>query len=248
MQSFQIERMHNLEDRYWWFIARRNTVVDFARRHLPAGKPILLDIGAGGGANGFALIQDARVISLDISLRSLELCKKRGLQCPTLASAEVLPFKNESVDMVVALDILEHLEDDNRALAECLRVLKPGGRLLLTVPAYQFLWSLHDQALYHRRRYRRRELRMQIRQAGFLPLYSGYFFFFLFPLALLQRLLTKWVFKPAEIDEQIPRIPSFLNALLVRFQKMETALMHLAALPFGLSILAVAEKPGGPAR
>jgi SAM-dependent methyltransferase len=234
--------MFQNEDEYWWFVSRRSLVLDQARQlELSAGARIL-DIGCGTGATAAALLRFGRVLGVDMSPLALACCARRGLTELMLGQAESLPLAAESVDLIVATDILEHLDDDVAALAEFRRVLKPGGHAIVTVPAYERLWSEHDDALMHRRRYVAPVLRRRIAIAGLEPVRLTYALSFLLPLAL-GRLLKRRPSPGKVAEAQIPRIPPVLNAGLIRVQRLETALLRAINLPWGLSVLAVIRKP-----
>jgi ubiquinone/menaquinone biosynthesis C-methylase UbiE len=242
MNPAEYERMFRNEDRYWWFVSRRELVLDLVRGlDLPAGAQ-LLDVGCGTGATASALRAFGRVQGVDMSPLALDCCARRGLEEIVLGRAEELPQTSESIDVIVATDILEHLDDDVAALAEFRRVLKPGGHSVITVPAYQALWSEHDEALMHRRRYVANVLGDLVRQAGFETVRLTYALAFLLPLAL-GRLRKR---KPASgrvAEAQVPALPEALNAALIRFQRLETALLRRMNLLWGLSVVAVIRKP-----
>ena len=158
------------------------------------------------------------------------------------ARAEAIPLASGSVDAIVATDILEHLDDDLAALTEFRRILKPGGQVVMTVPAYQFLWSEHDVALMHRRRYVAAQLSDLAVRAGFRTVRLGYALSLLFPLAL-GRLLKRRASEQGQPEAQIKPIPGWLNAALIGFQRFETAMFRRKSLPWGLSVVTVLEKP-----
>jgi SAM-dependent methyltransferase len=234
--------MFENEDHYWWFVSRRELVVDqVGRLPLPADAR-LLDVGCGTGAIAVALRRFGRVFGVDASPLALERCERRGLTEVVLGSAESLPVDDDSVDVIVAADILEHLDDDMAALAEFRRTLKPGGHAVIAVPAYQALWSEHDVALMHKRRYVAGELRRRVEQAGLRPVVLTYALSFLLPMALTRLLRRKAPASGAPQAQLIP-VPALINAALIRFQRLETALLRWVRLPWGLTVLAVVRKP-----
>ena len=244
MNEPEYERMFQNEDHYWWFVSRRELVLDLIAR-LPrreADCPLIVDIGCGTGATAAALGTFGRVIGVDFSPLALECCGRRGLTRVARGRAEAIPLRDGSADAIVATDILEHLDDDAGALAEFFRVLKPGGHAVITVPAYRFLWSEHDDALMHKRRYVARELIARATRAGFAMTLSGYALCFLFPLAL-GRLLKSKARTNRPPEAQLKPVPPWLNAALVRFQRLETRLLRRVRLPWGLSVVAVLQKP-----
>jgi len=242
MNPAEYGRMFANEDHNWWFVSRRELVVDLVERLHYNGTPLILDVGCGTGATAAALSRIGRVVGLDFSRLALEACSQRGLAELLRSGAELIPLASECADLIVATDILEHIEDDVAALREFHRVLKPGGHAVITVPAYQFLWSEHDVALMHKRRYVSRQLAERYRRAGFRQVRLGHALCLLFPLAL-GRLLNRWRDQGKVPEAQIQSLPEWLNTALVRLQRFETALSHRIRLPWGLSVVAVIQRP-----
>jgi SAM-dependent methyltransferase len=152
------------------------------------------------------------------------------------ASAEALPFADGSFDLVVATDVIEHIDDDRAALAELRRVAAPGGRLLLTVPAYMWLWSQHDDSHHHKRRYTRRLLRERVEAAGWAPAGSSYFNTALLPPIALVRTLTRRR-EPRDGRSDYQLTEGRLNAVLSLPMRGEASLIRRGArLPAGVSI------------
>lgn len=243
MNPVEYERMYRYEDHYWWFVSRRE-LVDALVRQLPLSpKAVILDVGCGTGATAAQLQKYGMVIAVDIAPLALSWSRQRGLNNLLLAAAERLPIAHESADVVVATDILEHLDDDVAVLKEFYRTLKPGGYVVVTVPAYSILWSEHDLALMHRRRYVARTLAQRCRSTGFEIVRLTYALFFLFPLALAMRLLKRRPPPGKEPEAQLPPLPEWLNRFLIRFQRIETSLLTHLRFPWGVSVVAVLRKP-----
>ncbi len=242
MNPAEYERMYRYEDHYWWFVSRRE-LVDALVRQLPLPpRPVIVDVGCGTGATAVQLQRYGMVLAVDISPLALSWSRQRGLEALLLAAAERLPLLTESVDVIVATDILEHLDDDVAVLREFHRVLKPGGHVVVTVPAYRILWSEHDLALMHRRRYVASVLAKRARMAGFEVTRLTYALFFLFPLALVMRLLKRRPAPDREPQAQLPALPEWLNRFLLRIQRVETALLKYVRFPWGVSVVAVLRK------
>lgn len=243
MNPVEYERMYRYEDHYWWFVSRRE-LVDALIRQLPLSpNPLIVDVGCGTGATAALLQKYGMVIGVDISPLALSWSRQRGLNNLLLAAAERLPIAHESADVVVATDILEHLDDDVAVLKEFYRTLKPGGYVVVTVPAYSILWSEHDLALMHRRRYVAHTLAQRSRSVGFEIVRLTYALFFLFPLALAMRLLKRRPPPGKEPEAQLPPLPEWLNRFLIRFQRIETSLLTHLRFPWGVSVVAVLRKP-----
>lgn len=241
MNADEYTKMFTLEDRYWWFVGRRYLALQLLRRYVLGDRPTILDLGCGTGAVLKELQDWANPIGLDMSELALGYCRERGLRKLVQANGEALPLRDNAVDAIVGLDIFEHIADDRAAFAEAYRVLKPGGILVLSVPAFRSLWGPHDVALMHHRRYRRPEIAARLRDVGFETERSGYSVFFLFPVVVLFRLVEKRRKGPAKA--QLVPVPEWANRSLVGLQRTEANLINRVDLPWGSSVVAVARKP-----
>lgn len=177
--------VHEVEESHWFFVARRN-ILGRLLDGLMSGtvQPRILDVGCGTGATTGFLEQFGEVTGIDPSATAIEYCRQQGRERLCLADGQNLPFADESFDLVVALDLLEHLEQESEGLSEAWRVLKDGGHALLVVPAFGFLWSDFDRFSGHYRRYSKEELRRKIEEPGFEVTRLSYFNTLLFPLVL----------------------------------------------------------------
>jgi SAM-dependent methyltransferase len=235
-------KMFQLEDRYWWFVGRRNLALTLLRSAVPKiSKPKVVDLGCGTGVVLRELSAWSDPIGVDMSPLALGYCRERGLGRLVQGDGARLPLRNESIDAMIGLDIFEHIQDDRAAFREAFRVLKPGGVLVLSVPAFQSLWGPHDVALMHFRRYRRPEMRQRLEEAGFRVRRLSYSVFFLFPVVVVWRLFEKRKKGPAKAS--LVSVPAWMNRALIALQNLETAMIQSLDLPFGSSVVAVAEKP-----
>jgi SAM-dependent methyltransferase len=231
---------HQAEDRHWWYRGRR-TVLDgiTAGLGLPPQARIL-DAGCGSGRNMVELARNGVVTGIELSETSVALARERDAGEVILGSVLDMPFADASFDLAVSLDVIEHLEDDLSALRELRRTVAPGGSLLVTVPAYQWLWSGHDEINHHHRRYTRRSLQQVAERAGWRQERTTYFNSLLLPVAILLRVLDRINTKTTEssLDLWVP--PEPLNWMLERPLAIEAALIrHGGRIPAGLSLLAV---------
>jgi ubiquinone/menaquinone biosynthesis C-methylase UbiE len=241
MNSEEYERMYRLEDSYWWFVGRHHLVQTFLRKTYPHRRDLtILDIGCGTGAMSKKLAEWGTVVSADFSPLALSFSRRRHLTRLCAADAMRLPFRDASFDLVIALDILEHLPDDQAALNEFHRILKPGGRVIATVPAYQSLWSGHDVALMHFRRYLAGEVRDRFVAAKLTINTLSYAMTLLFPVVWLVRRMTAR--KNEEPKASLVQVPGFLNRLLVGLVAGENALVKHVRLPFGVTVFCMAER------
>jgi SAM-dependent methyltransferase len=231
---------HQAEDRHWWYRGRR-TVLDgvIANLGLPGGARIL-DAGCGSGRNMVELSRYGAVTGIELSETSVALARERGAGEVIAGSLLEMPFPEDSFDFAVTLDVIEHLEDDLGALRELRRTVVPGGALLVTVPAYQWLWSGHDEINHHHRRYTRGSLQKVAEEAGWRQQRTTYFNSLLLPVAILLRVLDRVNTKTTEssLDLWVP--PEPLNRLLERPLAIEAAMIRRGGrIPAGLSLLAV---------
>ncbi len=244
MNTAEYERMYRLEDTYWWFVGRHKLIENVMRAAYPTpcADRVILDAGCGTGAMSIRLKQWGRVVSADFSPLALQFSRRRGLETLVCADAMRLPFSADSFDTIVSMDVLEHIPDDALALREFHRVLKPGGRVLLTVPAYPHLWSEHDVALMHFRRYKRAELEARFTEAGFRLEKLSHTMTTLYPIVSLQRKLNAK--KPPHDPPQaaMPQVPAPINSALKGLLTVENAVARRVNFPFGVTLLCIAVK------
>jgi SAM-dependent methyltransferase len=235
--------VHNLEESHWFFVGRRNILRPLLDGVL-AGleRPRILDVGCGTGATMGFLERYGEVTGVDVSPQAVKYSHGQGRTRLCLADGGHLPFVEGSFDLVTALDLLEHLEQEPAGLREMWRVLKSGGRLLAVVPAFPFLWSDFDSFSGHYRRYTSSLLRDSIESAGFEVTRLSYFNTVLFPFVWAVRGFKNFVgrWKTFRSDLEMPT-PG-LNRLLAGAFSLEGGLMTRGDLPFGVSLLCVATK------
>jgi len=242
MKDDLIKTENELDESYWWFVGRR-AIVDFVLRRFAGRSRVAVDAGCGSGRNMQLLAHYSHsVIGFDRSPVALELAASHGLPI-ACADAEAIPLADSSVDLISALDVLEHIDDDMHALNEFHRVLQPEGFLLVTVPAYRFLWSEHDEALMHRRRYVASELHVKLTCSGFRVLKRSYAVFFaFFPIVLYRLFRGLFPKDPLAPRASYVMLPAFLNNLLIVFLRIEAWMMGAVNLPWGTSIVVLAQK------
>ena len=233
--------MFRVEQSHWWYTGRRKILSDFVEaisRQVTDRRPRILDVGCGTGANLLMLSKYGEAEGVDISEDALAFCRERGLDKVRLGAGEKLPYDDGTFDLVTAFDVVEHMDDDLAGLREMRRVLRPGGRVLLFVPTFMFLWGLQDDVSNHRRRYRLPELRRVLEQAGFEIERTTYANITFFLPILLVRQLMKLTGTRADSENNI-NVPA-LNGVLGRVLAAESWLLKRMNLPFGVSGLCVA--------
>jgi SAM-dependent methyltransferase len=243
MNIGEYAEMYKLESFYWWFVARRrlldSVVTQIARRFE---RPTILDVGCGTGMNFSVLEKHGDTFSSDASEEALRFSKSRGIDGLVRSHVESLPFVDSAFNIVTALDMLEHVDDDLAALDELLRVTGESGVLVITVPAYGFLWSEHDEALHHRRRYAASELRNKLTNAGFDVERITYYITLLFFPILFMRFVQSVTKTSIHAKTSHVILPAWLNSLLVWILGFERFLLRWINFPFGVSIVCLARK------
>lgn len=235
--------MFEFEDHYWWFVGRQAVIRALLDRHLrKVPERTILDVGCGSGATLQVLEDYGYTIGLDPYPSAIALSKRRGLTHLVVGDATQLPYDKQTFDLVTALDVVEHIADDEAALREFHRVLAPDGQLLVTVPAYQWLWSQHDVALDHFRRYTAGLLRQRVEAAGFAIERLTYCISLLLPAAAALR-LSERLRKPKHGPQAaLIELPRPLNRLCLATVQLEASLLRYINLPAGVSVVCLARR------
>jgi SAM-dependent methyltransferase len=243
MLPHEYEAMHALETNHWWFRGRRRVLLDFLHAGVgtAAAPPRILDYGCGTGGNTWAYASLGEVIGIEPDHGAIVLAGARGGARFCRAGGTQLPFRAAVFDAVVASDVLEHIEDDRGAVAEVVRVLKPGGAFIFSVPAHPWLFSEHDAALLHFRRYRRSALRQLLEGGGLKIQRLSYWNAVLFPVVFLRRLLGK-LRRPAQAHSDTRQAPWIVNESLASLLTAEAAVLRQVSLPWGVSLVGIAHR------
>jgi SAM-dependent methyltransferase len=238
------------EDGHWWFATRTRELFTIAGALADGGHEVL-DLGCGAGNMMHHLARFGTVTGVDNFERALAVARARGYDVRR-GEATDLPFPEETFDLVAALDVIEHCADDRAVLAECARVLAPAGHLLVSVPAYPWLWSPNDDLNQHKRRYTAGGLSRRLEEAGFRTVRMTYNNFFVLPPAALLLGLRRLRGRGADLATpsadadayQVEMEPTAapVNALLAAIGRLEDALIGLVNLPAGTGLLALAQR------
>lgn len=245
----EFERDFILKDTNWFYKGMFDIWAAFLRASLnvsdKSGRALDLGCGAGGKSAYLKNFAD-KVIGMDLSIDALRFCKGSIPLSFNQGAIEKLPYKDGSFSLVNAFDVLEHVEDDLGALKEINRVMADKGFLIIAVPAFNMLWSQHDIANFHKRRYRSAMLKEKLERAGFKVKRMTYANFFLFPPVLLCRIVQYRMLGRSDEAKRtrVEGLPGFLNAFLHGVLKLESLLIKKIDLPFGVALLCAAEKTG----
>ncbi len=242
MEKKVYDEMYVLEERHWWFRGRRSIIFDFLEHVIPGAIERALDIGCGTGLNTRLLAGKARrAVGLESSNDAIRYTRERAPDVEILRGEFPMELPRETYSLVTLFDVLEHFDDDSAALKKIAGILTGGGHVMLTVPAFPFLWSEHDALAHHRRRYTKRTLCNALRAAGLEPVRASYYNFFLFPVVAAVRVAKKMLgLRTGATDFFMP--PRALNAALAALFASERFLLRHIDLPFGVSLIAVARK------
>lgn len=240
MQKYLYEDLYLLEESHWWHINKRRLVSFFIKQNITNKNNKILDVGCGTGKNIEEFSKFGTCWGIDYSTEAIAFCKKRGIKNAVLGSIQKIPFPAKSFDFITALDVLEHV-DDSKALKEIYRVLKPKGILIVTVPAFQRLWSKWDEVLHHKRRYTKKSLGKVIQENKFNTIKISYFYSFLILPVFLIRIVKNIFFKD-HYPSDFKLSSKLINNLMINISAAERSFITHNDIPFGTSLLAVAKK------
>lgn len=241
------------EDNHWWFATRTWAIETFLDALPQKNNLDVLDVGCGAGNMIHHLAQYGRVRGIEVDARPVKIAQQRGYDVRLGDATQAIPFPDASFDLVTALDVIEHVDADEKILQETFRVLRPNGHVLITTPAFQWLWSHNDELNAHKRRYTANELRAKMERAGFQIARLSYNFFLVFPLAAGMIALKNLTGKNAALKshhfnddayqvDMEPVAPA-LNSILRGVGQIENSLLSALNLPLGTSLIALGKKP-----
>ena len=241
-ELYKFKRYADLSKDYWWFKGIGCICDALLKEHDPDAtyrRGPHLDIGCGSGAS----LRNSSAIGIDISYNALSICRQYKANKLLQGRAEVLPFKKNTFGLVTAEGVIEHINDDAAFLDEIFRVMRSNGLLLIFTSAYGFLWSHHDRASGHVRRYDKCQLEGLIKAAGFNIAKISYVNFLLFPFITLVRIIQKITGVDRFLEkEDLIALPPAINYFLTRVFYLESLLLKKHSLPFGVSLICLAKK------
>lgn len=239
VEATEYARMAEYENTYWWHQGRLDIIRTYLR-HASRGRSdsAILNIGCGTGGTISMLETFGRVDNVDASDDAIAFVKQRGHGNVSKVDDIDLPFADKSYDIVGAFDVLEHIEDHRGALLEWKRVLTDDGAVVLTVPAYQWLWSEHDVSLHHKRRYTMRSLLAVAAEAGLTPEKKSYAIGFSLPLVAGFRFAGKFLRRKTDAETSYVPVPRPVNSLFTALLRLEARMHNSVALPAGTSVIA----------
>jgi 2-polyprenyl-3-methyl-5-hydroxy-6-metoxy-1,4-benzoquinol methylase len=242
MERIVYDRMAELDERHWWYRARRRILADLIRRRIDLPNDAkILEIGCGTGHNLEMLGRFGTVDAIEIDDEARSIATRRlGRPVMKAPLPRLTGVAERAYDLIAILDVLEHVEGDRAALAAMATKLKPGGRILITVPAHPWMWSAHDVVNHHQRRYTRRTLRAAVDSAGLRLEMLSWFNSLLFPLAAAARVAGRLTGRE-DSDDKLPPAP--VNALFERVFGLERYALGRLPLPPGVSLAAIVSAP-----
>lgn len=246
MEAIALATYAKLESYYWWWVGRRAVIASVMAKHFGGRSDLkLLDWGCGPGGNFPVLQGYGTVLGVDASPEALRFCREAGYgnvrQAGTVAEF-VAAYPERNYDVISVFDVVEHIEGDVQFLHELTALLKPGGRLLITVPAYQFLWSELDVAVSHVRRYTRGQITRTVRSAGYEIVRASYFISLMAPLIIVFRLLGHLTGRSKKKQFSFVEFPPLINRLFISTIRLEAKLLRWINLPFGTSLIVLAKR------
>ncbi len=241
MEADVFRDMASIQSCHWWFVARRRILASVVSSLSLGQRAQILEIGCGTGGNLAMLSSFGSLSAVEYDDRACDFASRLAV-CPVLSGGlpEPIPFEDGRFDLVCLLDVLEHIQDHEAALLRAGRLLSASGSLLITVPAYAWLWSAHDEAHHHCRRYTASMFRQNAQQANLVVERIGYFNTLLFPIIAAARIFAKISGKNTGSDTAMPS--PLANRVLMEIFSFERHLAPKKLMPFGTSILAVLSK------
>jgi len=246
MENDEYAIMYQIEQTHWWFVGKQFLIKSILRRLYAKGtkERNILDIGCGTGIILKLLSGFGTAYGMELSPEAIQFLGRRDLKLVVRSDANApIAFRNNSFSAITCLDVLEHVDNDFFLIKELVRVCKPGGHIIITVPAFNVLWSVHDDALHHRRRYTRNRLLEKVDQLNCKVIKSSYYnTALILPILVVRKLKRLFSKKQVVRSDFFMRIPRWLNALLTFLFTSEICCLQFLSFPFGVSFLLILQK------
>jgi SAM-dependent methyltransferase len=240
LKDSEIQKLADYEEENWWFVGRRKIVSNFIMKYFKINPNLkILDAGSGTGKTTNYFKQIGDVHGIERSSTGVIHCNKLGLKI-VQGHLNYLPFAANTFDIITLLDVLEHIENDLEMLKKLKPLLKPNGKLIITVPAYQLLWTEHDIALSHFRRYTAKTLESVLKKADFQISRTSYFITALLPLIFSYKILLKFKKSKNNPQSHSHQFPEIINTMLQKIILFESKFLKKINFPFGASVICVA--------
>ncbi len=239
--------MADLEKEYWWHKGKVHLIEAMIKKYFGSNRenPIeIMEIGCGTGGVTSILLNYGNVTAIDISEEAVTLNKESGVKnafCGDVNDMDLSPYEKK-FDLILALDVLEHIQDDIEAMRRVHYMLKDNGMFFINVPAHKFLWSEHDEALHHKRRYHSFEMISKLKDTSFTILKKSYFVTFTSPIIILYRIWGNLFGKSAYPKTSYVMLPEIINNFFINILKLEVKMVEKFNLPFGVTLTVVARK------
>lgn len=244
LEKIVYHNLYELEDHFWWHQGQRQWVSYFIKKGIEScNSPLILDAGSGTGGMTNYIGKFGSVFGVDLSKIAISYCKQRGIKKLCRGKIQQIPFKDETFDVVTILGVMYHREvrSESTILKELFRVCKKNGKILLSEPAYNFLYSKHDQVNHGIRRYTRKQIVQLLEEAGFYVEKASYLNTFVFPITFFVR-IVKNILNISDNPCDLKEYPKWFNKFLSLIVKIEVYLLRTVNFPFGSSVICVARK------
>lgn len=249
MNYKEFVQMDQQADTHWWYTARRRLLEHQLKTQFRNSTSLkILDLASACGNNFSVCSPYGKAYGIDISEHSINYCRKKNISTIVQGDVQILPFKSNTYDLVIALDVFEHLQNDTVSMQEIGRVLKDGGKLIFNTPACKALFSFHDEAFQHIRRYNARELKRKLSDAGLQTVFITYWSFFIFPfIFVLRKVLNhKRITSDEALSDFHMQLNPFIEKMLKFIYKIEIIFIKKnVSFLFGVSIFGIAQKKQG---
>ncbi len=240
MEKYLYSDLYELEEKHWWHKAKRETSLYLINKFLKSNYNKILDVGCGTGKNIESMAGFGKVWGIDIEKESIKYCKFRGLKEIKIVSSDKTGFQSSFFDLVTLLDVLEHTEEE-KTLKELKRILKKDGLVLITVPAYLWLWSRWDEVLHHKRRYTQKSLIRILEKNGFKILEISYMHPHLVIPVFIIRFIRSKLLDKKQYNSDFRINNQFLNFFMYSLAKFQLKFMRITSIPFGTSLICLAK-------